>query len=1130
MPDDHDDHAVAAPAPSIDPPASDTETSPDRAQPSPAPSPSPVPPFTLLIRTLDQPDQPIHLLGESPRLSDLRAAIERSPLGISGDAQRLIFRGRVVEARAGQAEGGDHERDSEADADPTLISFGITSGSAVHCVRRLPGVGVRDRDSPGRNGNASPASPAAPLHRPGTGTAGTGNGNGNGLPQGLPAVSVTEGVLPGGHGYRVVQIAAGQVGGVAGGDVGHLVQGIIGGLNHAVQGNQPVSSAATPGGHPAALQGFPPGFMASSAAGASVVSAFPGPTVTSSAHDLDLRLTRVWVHAHNARRFLELDSELEITPAHLHLEPALHVLDSTRRLVRALGTTDVARVARVMEDLGRVTEEAGRAIAGAGRAASAAASGNECGVLPTSAVHLQRRANTVAVNLLYRLALAHNLLFPAVSQVLLAGEPPVGTSVVGPGASEAQQRQVRQLVQNAIRDEAAAVEEQTGQAGLGATVTASSNAQAGIPEQSAGMGTVPPLRSGVVVDHSAAVPWQSLLEAHTLSHLNAINGELHPAETAASESPLPQTTDAPSQQQSGPGSAPANVPLAQSAPPNLIAGLAQSFAPLLQGLQVDVSVASPVTGQTPSANPFGIPFGVGPGSDAVAGIAQGLAPLLQGLQGMQGMTSTSGSGAQLPPSVTSQPQSTTDSIPRTGGSQSIQGSTSGAIGSQSFATGVAQGLGPLFQSLQGMFGSSGAPGAGPQAPQQRPAGLPLQHRTAGPDMPAGIVPDPSGIPAGISANVGSTSMAQSARRQGAGAQSSSTQNQAWDMGRLGPVFASMCHLLGRRRAENASLSLREALPPLPVSEPNSLVHLLNLLAPVVTLKQLRRLSEGHASPFKDLLPVLVAWVRRDCLNGTDVTERNVDSVAENISREVLVWMEANEMLALVEAPENLIFTLGEVTRDFIRRLLFMILAVRPGGAGEFAPAFARDIVLWCKDLVSTVRAKILSACEGNKVRAYSVSAALVDTPARKLFEYFRRVVAQQSTEDVFVGEAVAVMFGAAPDNLGADHATRTALSAERVAATATPVSIADESSAETESMVPVAPVPGIWTEDLFASLLGDSIDQALRGSLPDGSSTRNDVVRRALDAGLGRQFVALHTLDPTAARRLDTTSNEETDS
>ncbi|KXS13614.1 hypothetical protein M427DRAFT_365141 [Gonapodya prolifera JEL478] len=455
----------------------------------------------------------------------------------------------------------------------------------------------------------------------------------------------------------------------------------------------------------------------------------------------------------------------------------------------------------------------------------------------------------------------------------------------------------------------------------------------------------------------------------------------------------------------------------------------------------------------------------------IAGIVQTMGPLLQDIQIvsssiplLQGRQSTQGTAPS------------TGDISFSSAHNPAQASLAGPVhppssaqppvatgGPSNLPPGMPPGLAPLFQGLFGPLPQSLSPRASAQPPADQPS------------VPPGIVPDP---------NVNGAQ--QTARRSATPSNTSSASQTSWDMGRVGTLFASLFHMLGRRRSEGVSPHLSDVLPPLPVASPSTFAHLFNLLAPILTLKQLRRLAEGHATPFKDILPTAEAWARRDCLGGLEVTERNVDSAADRLATELLSWIDVDSRLAVADAPEALSSTLKNVLRDYMRRFLFMVLAVRPGAASEFAPAFSRDIVLLCKDLLASVRAKTLSACDGNKSLAYGIWSSLLDSAARKVFSYFRMIVEAQETAELFVGETVQAMFGSPPENFSLPLTSRATLSA-----------ILNDGDNERRS-TDAAPAIPVINEELFASMLRDAMEEV--GS---GAPSSDELIVNALSAGLG---------------------------
>ncbi|KAF9976329.1 hypothetical protein BGZ73_008759 [Actinomortierella ambigua] len=227
--------------------------------------------------------------------------------------------------------------------------------------------------------------------------------------------------------------------------------------------------------------------------------------------------------------------------------------------------------------------------------------------------------------------------------------------------------------------------------------------------------------------------------------------------------------------------------------------------------------------------------------------------------------------------------------------------------------------------------------------------------TQGAASPTGASPGSSSPPTVSTPVLGGASSSSSSPAQ------QSMGSPAYNLGRIGVFISALLRMVDQPREDGSPRTLADVVCNDPDNRNTILQDLITSISESVTIRETRLIVEGYPSPLRNLHPVFNTFIREKALGGRQLTEENMDSVAVMLASGILNAVDFEEILesltpaARIEISAPRIRQMSaEVLREHFRRLIYMVVAV-PQGREASCSTFARDLILWIRDVVGAWR-------------------------------------------------------------------------------------------------------------------------------------------------------------------------------
>ncbi|KAG0216556.1 hypothetical protein BGX28_000070 [Mortierella sp. GBA30] len=190
---------------------------------------------------------------------------------------------------------------------------------------------------------------------------------------------------------------------------------------------------------------------------------------------------------------------------------------------------------------------------------------------------------------------------------------------------------------------------------------------------------------------------------------------------------------------------------------------------------------------------------------------------------------------------------------------------------------------------------------------------------------------------------------------------SSSSSPAYNLGRIGVFISAILRMVDQPREDGSPRTLADVICNDPESSNTPLQDLVRNVAESLTVRETRSIVEGHPAPLRNIHPTLNSFIRERALNGQQLTESNLESVAVSFSYAIMNAVHVEEYLETLSPPASIQISSADirrisvdVLREHFRRLIYLVVAA-PIGRESNWPTFARDLVLWIRDVVGAWR-------------------------------------------------------------------------------------------------------------------------------------------------------------------------------
>ncbi|KAF9175928.1 hypothetical protein BGX20_007499 [Mortierella sp. AD010] len=216
----------------------------------------------------------------------------------------------------------------------------------------------------------------------------------------------------------------------------------------------------------------------------------------------------------------------------------------------------------------------------------------------------------------------------------------------------------------------------------------------------------------------------------------------------------------------------------------------------------------------------------------------------------------------------------------------------------------------------------------------------------------------------------------------------SSSTPAYNLGRLGVFISAILRMVDQPREDGSPRTLADVICNDPEPPSTLLQGLLRDVAESVTIREARQMIEGHPAPMRNIHPILNTFIRDRALNGQQLTESNLDTVAVMFANAIMNAVHVEEIMETLSPPasiqissEDIRRISSEVLREHFRRLIYLVVAV-PTGRESNWPTFARDLILWIRDVVGSWRVAFYSLfqerdqAEAQRIATHVVCSAI----------------------------------------------------------------------------------------------------------------------------------------------------------
>ncbi|KAG0279466.1 hypothetical protein BGZ96_001970 [Linnemannia gamsii] len=222
--------------------------------------------------------------------------------------------------------------------------------------------------------------------------------------------------------------------------------------------------------------------------------------------------------------------------------------------------------------------------------------------------------------------------------------------------------------------------------------------------------------------------------------------------------------------------------------------------------------------------------------------------------------------------------------------------------------------------------------------------------------------------------------------------SSSAASSAYNLGRIGVFISAILRMVDQPREDGSPRTLADVICNDPESSSTPLQDLVRNVAESITVRETRSIVEGHPAPIRNIHSILNSFIRERALNGQQLTESNLESVAVMFAHGIMNAVHVEDILETLSPPASIQISSADirrisldVLREHFRRLIYLVVAAP---VGRESPTFARDVILWIRDVVGAWRVSFYGLFserdqpEAQRIATHVVGSAIHDNGRR----------------------------------------------------------------------------------------------------------------------------------------------------
>ncbi|KAG0049061.1 hypothetical protein BGZ83_006068 [Gryganskiella cystojenkinii] len=191
--------------------------------------------------------------------------------------------------------------------------------------------------------------------------------------------------------------------------------------------------------------------------------------------------------------------------------------------------------------------------------------------------------------------------------------------------------------------------------------------------------------------------------------------------------------------------------------------------------------------------------------------------------------------------------------------------------------------------------------------------------------------------------------------------SAGATSPAYNLGRIGVFISAILRMVDQPREDGSPRTLADVICNDPQNNNTPLQDLVRDVAESLTVRETRLVVEGYPASLRNIHPVLNTFIRERALHSQQITENNLEAVAVMFSHGIMNAVHVEEILESLTPPASIQISSADirrisidVLREHFRRLIYLVVAA-PAGRESSWPTFARDLILWMRDVVGAWR-------------------------------------------------------------------------------------------------------------------------------------------------------------------------------
>ncbi|KAF9215435.1 hypothetical protein BGZ59_001375 [Podila verticillata] len=211
---------------------------------------------------------------------------------------------------------------------------------------------------------------------------------------------------------------------------------------------------------------------------------------------------------------------------------------------------------------------------------------------------------------------------------------------------------------------------------------------------------------------------------------------------------------------------------------------------------------------------------------------------------------------------------------------------------------------------------------------------------------------------------------------------------AYNLGRIGVFISAILRMVDQPREDGSPRTLADVICNDPESMSTPLQELVRNVAESITVRETRSIVEGYPAPLRNIHSTLSTFIREQALMGQQLTESNLEAVAVMFSESIMNAVHVEEFLETLSPRASIPISAADirrisldVLREHFRRLIYLVVAA-PAGRESTWPTFARDLILWIRDVVGAWRVAFYSLyperdqAEAQRIATHVVGSAI----------------------------------------------------------------------------------------------------------------------------------------------------------